>query len=289
MSDNQLKIRIRLDQSANNPATEQNPPPLQEGPVHPPSPLVYKYYEYYWPRIIGASLVLLLVLALLLWLAFDWNTHDDTDITALSVNLPSIMDNPSVIQEQPTLSATPSILLPDQPSENDWVSNESTNNTPTLSEHVQDLDAPSTTPDPTPGNTTDLPIKPEVKPKIPSYQLKKNNTQISYPAGLIKAQLTSNIHQRTPVDTINSISLAGQPSRSIFLFLHFNQFKDKRIFVNWYYHDKRVARVALPIGTKDWRTYSSKILNQHHLGPWHVTATNSIGKLLVKFNFRVTR
>lgn len=239
MSDTQLKIRIRLDQSANNPATEQNPPPLQEGPVHPPSPLIYKYYEYYWPRIIGASLVLLLVLALLLWLAFDWNnTHDDTEITALSVDLPSIMDNPSVIPEQPTLSATPSILLPDQPSENDWVPNESTNNTPTLSEHVQDLDAPSTTPDPTPGNTTELPIKPEVKPKTPSYQLKRNNTQVSYPAGLIKAQLTSNIHQRTPVDTINSISLAGQPSRSIFLFLHFNQFKDKRIFVNWYYHDK---------------------------------------------------
>ncbi|MDF0677914.1 MAG: DUF2914 domain-containing protein [Nitrosomonas sp.] len=31
--------------------------------------------------------------------------------------------------------------------------------------------------------------------------------------------------------------------------------------INWYYRDQSIARIVLPVGNNDWRTYSSKVLN----------------------------
>ncbi|BBL35220.1 hypothetical protein Nstercoris_01482 [Nitrosomonas stercoris] len=302
MSDNQLKIRIRLDQPNDHPAIEQELSPPQEDAASAIPPATY---EYHWRRIIGVSLILLLILALLAWLAFSSNTHDDASNAALSNDLSETTvdldtDNSSAIAiAEPELPVEPienspsAQIIEDQFILDEPIDTDSAN-PPFESSQDTEMIESDTLPEVvtesliTEEPVTDLPIQPEVKPTVPTDLLEENNTQIELPAGLIKAQLTSNVHQRTPVDTVNSISLANRPSRGIFLFLHFNQFQGKQIFVNWYYRDRRVARVNLPVGTKDWRTYSSKILNRQHLGPWHVTATDTTGKELVKFNFSVT-
>ncbi|MBC6963281.1 MAG: DUF2914 domain-containing protein, partial [Nitrosomonas sp.] len=74
MNQTQLKIRIHLDQSADHPKIEQNLPELPEESVFPPLPPVY---EYNWPRIIGAGLVLLFVLITSIWIAADWLSDDE--------------------------------------------------------------------------------------------------------------------------------------------------------------------------------------------------------------------
>lgn len=302
MSDNQLKIRIRLDQPNDHPTIEQESSPSQEDAA---SAILPTTYEYHWRRIIGVSLILLLISILLVWLTFSSNTHDDASNAALSHDLSETTldlgtdDSSAIAIAEPELPVepienSPSAQITEEKSILDELMGIDSANSSFKSSQDTEITESDALPEVvtespiTEEPVTDLPIQPEIKPTVPADPLEENNTQIELPAGLIKAQLTSNVHQRTPVDTISSISLANRPSRGIFLFLHFNQFQGKQIFVNWYYRDRRVARVNLPVGTKDWRTYSSKILNRQHLGPWHVTATDTTGKELVQFNFSVT-
>lgn len=135
------------------------------------------------------------------------------------------------------------------------------------------------------------PVKPGIKPNIAIPQAKTKNVSqgSNHSSGLVKAQLTSNIQQRQPVDDINQISLGDKLSKPIFLFLHLNNFRGEKILINWYYRDQSVAKITLPVGNNDWRTYSSKVLNRHRLGPWRVTASDQAGNLVTEFKFRVTR
>lgn len=287
MSNTQLKIRIRLDQPIDHSAAEQDLLKLAEEPVLPAPPLVYVYN---WPRIIGASLVLLLVLAVLFWLASDWISGDkESGVNPAEISssaaLPANPDIPPVPAAQSVSAITE--LSPSQSSESNPGADELAG-IHTEPEHIEDIPSPIF--DSISAATSDPPIKPGTKPGATAFQSSESGAQkINYPVGLVKAQLTSNIRQRAPVDDINRISLAGKSSRPIFLFLHFNKFKGGKIFINWYYRDKRVAKVMLPVSSNDWRTYSSKVLNQNRLGSWRVTATDQSGKWLAEFKFRVTR
>ncbi|MXS84390.1 DUF2914 domain-containing protein [Nitrosomonas sp. HPC101] len=284
----QLKIRIRLDQPVNYPAIEQDSSELAEESLLPTTPPVYIYN---WSRIIGVSLLLLLVLAAIFWLVSESMSSSDEAVeinpaeTSLSTTLPASSDILSAVPAQP---APATEFLPDQPAGSNPESDEFSG-AHTKSGYIENIPN-ATTSDSISSTVPAPPIRPEFKPESPASQLPQNEMQdIKHPAGLVNAQLTSNIRQRAPLDNIGRISLAGKPSRPIFLFLHFNKFKGGKVFVNWYYRDKRVARVMLPIGDSDWRTYSSKVLNQNRLGSWRATATDQSDKLLAEFKFKVTR
>jgi hypothetical protein len=55
----------------------------------------------------------------------------------------------------------------------------------------------------------------------------------------------------------------------------------------WYHRDKTVARVDLHIGSKDWRTVSSKNLLPDWTGPWEVKILDEAGTLLESIRFTV--
>lgn len=287
MSNTQLKIRIRLDQPIDHSATEQDLLELAEESVLPVPPPIYVYN---WPRIIGASLVLLLVLAVLFRLASDWISGDkESGINPAKISSSAALStNPDIPPIPPAQSISAiTELSPNQSSGNNPEADELAGIHTEL-EHIEDIPSPIF--DSISAATSEPLTRPGAKPGSITFQSTESGTQkINYPVGLVKAQLTSNIRQRAPVDDINRISLTGKSSRPIFLFLHFNKFKGGKIFINWYYRDKRVAKVMLPVSNNDWRTYSSKILNQNRLGSWRVTATDQSGKWLAEFKFRVTR
>lgn len=288
MSNTQLKIRIRLDQTADHPILEQD---LPEHPEASSESAPHPVYVYNWPRIIGVFLALLFILTALFLAISDWisgskesvtNSAETTSSSLVGIDATSLTESAQSVPP----AAEPSF-------------NQSSGNNPIRSDKPVDeyielkldvKDTPRPLPDSASPALSEPPVKPGIKPGIAAFQPKEKATLgISHSAGLVKAQLTSNIHQRAPVDDIDKISLAGKPSRPIFLFLHFNKFRDKKVFVNWYYRDKRVARITLPVGNNDWRTYSSKILTLNRLGSWHVTVENQSGKSLAKFEFSVTR
>jgi len=286
MNQTQLKIRIHLDQSADHPKIEQDLPELSEEHVFPPPPPVY---EYNWPRIIVAGLALLLILVTSIWLVADWLSADkELETNSAEISLATV---PPADPEISSTEAAPSLpsaeFPPDQLPENNPTENIPDGNI----EPDQAIQALDPQPQWAVPAASAPPVKPGAKPNIAIPQAKTKNTSqgSNHPSGLIKAQLTSNIQQRQPVDNINQISLGSKLSRPIFLFLHLNKFRDEKILINWYYHGQSIAKIALPVGNHNWRTYSSKILNRNRLGPWHVTASDQAGNLLAEFKFRVTR
>lgn len=285
MNETQLKIRIHLDQSADQPKAEQDLSELSEESVFPPPPPVY---EYNWPRIIVAGLALLLVLVTGIWFIADWLSADkELETNAAEISLSAVpLANPETLPVEPALSLPSAELPSDQLSEND----PATGNVPGENiESDQTAQAPDLQLQQAAPAVSAPPIKPGIKPDIVVSQIKNIPQESIRSSGLIKAQLTSNIRQRQPVDNIDQVSLGNKPSKPIFLFLHLNKFKGDKVLINWYYRDQSVARITLPVGNNEWRTYSSKVLNRNRLGPWRVTASDHTGNLLVEFKFKVTR
>jgi hypothetical protein len=56
----------------------------------------------------------------------------------------------------------------------------------------------------------------------------------------------------------------------------------------WSYGDVERARVSLAVKAATWRTYSSKAIQPHEIGPWRVDVLDTSGNLLETINFEIT-
>jgi hypothetical protein len=57
----------------------------------------------------------------------------------------------------------------------------------------------------------------------------------------------------------------------------------------WRYGDVERARVSLAVRAATWRTYSSKAIQSHEIGPWRVDVLDTSGNLLETINFEITQ
>ena len=57
----------------------------------------------------------------------------------------------------------------------------------------------------------------------------------------------------------------------------------------WSYGDVERARVSLAVKASSWRTYSSKAIQPHEIGPWRVDVLDTSGNLLETINFEITQ
>lgn len=276
----QLKIRIRLDQSASDHHSleqEADPAVIPESTAAP----------FDWRKIFLAILLLLSILGAISWVVSTWLTADGEPQAlpgkvAPSSKVPVKLERENAVVVKPELHEVPSketfqnkledaeqlVLGPD-------ISTELT-----LAPGLEALIEPVLKP------------KPEIKPEPPIFQeIDEKDTMTASERGhpnVVRAQLTSGIQQREPIDSIDQISLAQKASRPIFFFLHLQEFKNEKIIVEWFYQDKRIAKVTLQTGGDDWRTYSSKMLNKARLGLWRVVAIDQSGNLLAERSFKVS-
>jgi hypothetical protein len=56
----------------------------------------------------------------------------------------------------------------------------------------------------------------------------------------------------------------------------------------WYFGDTERARITLGINPPRWRTYSSKIIQAHEIGKWHVKILDESGNSLKNVEFEIT-
>ena len=56
----------------------------------------------------------------------------------------------------------------------------------------------------------------------------------------------------------------------------------------WYFGDTQRARVTLNVNPPAWRTYSSKIIQVHETGKWHVKILDAANNLLEDVEFEIT-
>ncbi|MEE9497076.1 MAG: DUF2914 domain-containing protein [Desulfobacterales bacterium] len=57
----------------------------------------------------------------------------------------------------------------------------------------------------------------------------------------------------------------------------------------WSYSDVERARISLAVKAASWRTYSSKAIQSHEIGPWRVDVLDTSGNLLETINFEITQ
>lgn len=57
----------------------------------------------------------------------------------------------------------------------------------------------------------------------------------------------------------------------------------------WYFGETERAKVALPVKSAAWRTFSSKIIQPHEIGKWRVDILGPDGKVLKTVEFEITQ
>jgi len=55
----------------------------------------------------------------------------------------------------------------------------------------------------------------------------------------------------------------------------------------WYYGETERARVELAVKSASWRTHSSKLIQPHETGKWHVEVLDKDGRLLETYRFDI--
>jgi hypothetical protein len=104
---------------------------------------------------------------------------------------------------------------------------------------------------------------------------------------VVAAAISKNVVEREAVDVGNRFSNsthrlycftkvvgAGQPTEVVHV---------------WSYSDVERARISLAVRAASWRTYSSKAIQPHEIGPWRVDVLDTSGNLLETINFEITQ
>ena len=61
---------------------------------------------------------------------------------------------------------------------------------------------------------------------------------------------------------------------------------DKIVHV-WFFKDKELGRVDLPVRGASFRTWSNITVAKNMIGPWRLEARDSGGRVLATFNFSI--
>jgi hypothetical protein len=272
MNDQKLKIRIQLAQQPQSmdelyPETEK-----QDNDEHDKPPFDRQ-------KVLLALLLACCTIAFFSYVMFYWDgeerpsTEIDSIFTSYENSAPAVdmpVDKPTIVEtDKKTINTSLSInkiLIDDSiPTEN-----------PSEVDATTALNATETT------NSTE---QVDESTLTPSKTL-ISNTLEDQPQ-VVRAQLTSAIDQREPVDIIDHVWLDQGATGKIFFFVQLRDLMGQRVSIHWHYQDNVVAKVPLMIGSQDWRTYASKLLNKTGLGTWQVTLHDQSGKLLSRRHFTV--
>lgn len=141
-----------------------------------------------------------------------------------------------------------------------------------------------------PANVAAAKTEPEKKPAKIETKNVTAPTQTRAAGKLARAQLTSDIQNREPVDALSgTVTLENSPSQQVFFFTELRDFKDRQVSHRWEHDGKVVADVELKIGSQAWRTYSSKNLASNDTGHWRVSVVDDTGKTLHVTEFQLSQ
>jgi hypothetical protein len=101
-----------------------------------------------------------------------------------------------------------------------------------------------------------------------------------------EAVICEDVIDRAPVNAGSSFSVSvGQ----LFCFTKIEGAKEPTTITHvWCFGEMERARVELSVGAASWRTHSSKKIQPHEIGTWHVDVLGPQGELLQALEFQVT-
>ena len=102
----------------------------------------------------------------------------------------------------------------------------------------------------------------------------------------VETQLCGGVVDRMPVEPAETFSADVE---NVYLWCKITGALDSTsIFVNWYYQDKEMASVELPVKSASWRTWSGKRILPEWVGDWTVRVLNKDGNGIKETKFTIT-
>ena len=107
-------------------------------------------------------------------------------------------------------------------------------------------------------------------------------------ADVARAQFTTGIEAREPVDRVTSVfstngevfSLDGWPLPALYYFTEITDGSGETVIHRWEYNGRVMAKTSFDIGGDHWRVYSHKELPSDMPGRWRVVVTDARGNVL---------
>ncbi|MBW6509373.1 MAG: DUF2914 domain-containing protein [Desulfuromonadales bacterium] len=102
---------------------------------------------------------------------------------------------------------------------------------------------------------------------------------------VVDATITTAIENRLPVD---NVEVYPADFGKLYCFTRIvGASQETQVTHVWYYEEQEMARVALPVQSADWRTFSSKRFLPQWRGQWSVVVEDDQGKTLAEVMFRL--
>ena len=99
------------------------------------------------------------------------------------------------------------------------------------------------------------------------------------------AVICKDVVDRTPVDAGNSFKASVG---KLYCFTRITDAQEPTSITHaWYFGKTQLAWVTLKVGSASWRTYSSKVIQPHQVGLWHVDVLGPDGDLLWTLEFEI--
>lgn len=128
-------------------------------------------------------------------------------------------------------------------------------------------------------------ILPPVMPLYASdnqYSGPSGNMEATSMASVTRAQFTTNVIDREPVD---EITILTNDNNKIYFFSEQQHMTGQIIKHRWEYNNKVMAEIEFGIGGPHWRVYSSKTLLPEWLGEWKVSVVDKDGDVIAQETF----
>ncbi len=118
------------------------------------------------------------------------------------------------------------------------------------------------------------------------YQVVTIKAQEAVAVEVAEAVICQDVVDREPIDVGDSFEVTVG---KLFCFTKIVGAQEEiEIAHVWYYGDVERARVNLSVRAASWRTYSSKIIQPHEIGDWHVDIIGPDDEVLETVEFEIT-
>ncbi len=98
--------------------------------------------------------------------------------------------------------------------------------------------------------------------------------------------ITTQIVERAPIDAVQTYP--GSVEKLYCFTRLVGATEDTAVTHVWYYSDREMSRVSLPVRSSDWRTWSSKKILPGWTGDWRVEVLGPDGEVLMILPFTLT-
>ena len=122
---------------------------------------------------------------------------------------------------------------------------------------------------------------------ITLYQVATIKAQEAASIEVAEAVICQDVVDREPIDAGDSFEVSVG---TLFCFTKIIGAQEPiEIAHVWYYGDVERARVNLSVEAATWRTWSSKIIQAHEIGDWHVDVIGPDDEVLETVEFEITQ